>query len=259
MLLKDNRRMLITNKKILDIQNTIYHSKNPTRKRLHQDRFLWIKNSLMYVKKNKKIKTALEIGPGSGIYLPLLRKIASTVTASDIEKVYLENIQLDNSKKNLCLVEDNIEETKFTKNSYDLVLCTEVLEHLKNPEAAIVNISQILKPGGILVLTTPQKYSLMEIFCKIAFLPGIIKLVRLIYQEPVMETGHISLRTEKSLKICFSRSNLSIIKEKKMGLYLPLLAELSDGKAIEKIEKILTNQSIHWPLWTQCYILKKNE
>lgn len=60
-LLKNNTPMLITNKKILDIQNTIYNSKNPTRKRLHQDRFLWVKNSLIYVKENKKISVLLKI------------------------------------------------------------------------------------------------------------------------------------------------------------------------------------------------------
>lgn len=111
----------------------------------------------------------------------------------------------------------------------------------------------------MLVLTTPQKYSVMEISCKIAFLPGIIKLVRLIYREPIMETGHISLRSEKSLKILFSRNNLSIIKEKKMGLYIPLLAEMRWERMIKKIEKILAIYSVNWPLWTQCYILKKNE
>ena len=35
----------------------------------------------------------------------------------------------------------------------------------------------------------------MELVAKVAFLPGIIQLVRLIYREPILETGHINLMT----------------------------------------------------------------
>lgn len=39
--------------------------------------------------------------------------------------------------------------------SYDVVLCTEVLEHVPNPILAIKEISRILKKGGILLLSSP--------------------------------------------------------------------------------------------------------
>jgi 2-polyprenyl-3-methyl-5-hydroxy-6-metoxy-1,4-benzoquinol methylase len=42
-----------------------------------------------------------------------------------------------------------------------------------------------------------------------------------------------------------------------MGLYLPILAEIGGEGVIKKAEKKLTTYSINWPLWTQCYILKK--
>lgn len=41
----------------------------------------------------------------------------------------------------------------------DAVLCTEVIEHLENPRAALRNIARLLKPGGWLVLTTPNQHS----------------------------------------------------------------------------------------------------
>lgn len=37
----------------------------------------------------------------------------------------------------------------------DVVLCTEVFEHLKNPMLALKEFSRILKPGGTLILTAP--------------------------------------------------------------------------------------------------------
>ncbi len=39
--------------------------------------------------------------------------------------------------------------------SFDNILCTEVLEHLACPELAIKEFQRILKPGGVLLLTAP--------------------------------------------------------------------------------------------------------
>lgn len=39
--------------------------------------------------------------------------------------------------------------------SYDVILCTEVIEHVPDPISAIKEISRILKPGGTLLLTAP--------------------------------------------------------------------------------------------------------
>lgn len=39
--------------------------------------------------------------------------------------------------------------------SFDVVLCSEVLEHIPNPVAAIQEFARILKPGGTLLLTAP--------------------------------------------------------------------------------------------------------
>ena len=40
-------------------------------------------------------------------------------------------------------------------NSFDVVLCTEVLEHVPEPITAVKELSRILKPGGRLLLTAP--------------------------------------------------------------------------------------------------------
>ncbi len=37
----------------------------------------------------------------------------------------------------------------------DVVLCTEVFEHLKDPVSAVREIARVLKPGGELILTAP--------------------------------------------------------------------------------------------------------
>ena len=39
--------------------------------------------------------------------------------------------------------------------TFDIVVCTEVLEHTLNPFSAIAEIYRILKKGGVLLMTTP--------------------------------------------------------------------------------------------------------
>jgi SAM-dependent methyltransferase len=42
--------------------------------------------------------------------------------------------------------------------SYDLVLCTQVLERCENPQAIVDECHRALKPGGTLILTVPSVY-----------------------------------------------------------------------------------------------------
>jgi SAM-dependent methyltransferase len=47
-------------------------------------------------------------------------------------------------------------------NCYDAVLCTQVLEHVPNPDAVIRELHRILRPGGRLYLTVPLAWELHE-------------------------------------------------------------------------------------------------
>jgi SAM-dependent methyltransferase len=54
----------------------------------------------------------------------------------------------------ICRKNDHL----IADNSYDYVLCTEVLEHTLQPFDAIEEIRRILKPGGMLFLTVPFNF-----------------------------------------------------------------------------------------------------
>jgi SAM-dependent methyltransferase len=46
---------------------------------------------------------------------------------------------------------------------FDLVLCTEVIEHVPEPQEVFREAARVLRPAGILVLTTPQTNPLHEV------------------------------------------------------------------------------------------------
>ena len=53
-------------------------------------------------------------------------------------------------------------DTTLADNCCDVVLLTEVLEHLEEPKAALVEISRILKPGGLVICTVPFFWHIHE-------------------------------------------------------------------------------------------------
>lgn len=246
---------------LVELQQTIYESTNYTRRRLHKTRLSWVARSIEKYSFKTSLNSAIEYGPGCGIYLPVLANYFKIIVAADVENAYLNGIQpLTEKISGLSLVVDDILDSKLSKQSFDLVLCSEVLEHVNNPELAIDTLYQILKPGGIAIVTTPQRYSLLELCCKVAFLPGFIQLVRKIYKEPILETGHISLRSSTQFRNALINNKFVIVEATRFGLYIPLLAEFggrAGGRLIEVLEDFFKNTVLKELFWTQAYVVRK--
>lgn len=243
---------------LLKLQQTLYTSKNPTRRWLHCTRRDWIIDAI-YRYSHRGNEKALEIGPGCGVYLPTLGTLFQEVTAIDIEDTFLINAKaLSQTILNINLLDRDIMDSKLPDSSFDLILCSEVIEHLAKPTAAIREIRRLLRPSGILILSTPQRYSLIELTSKVAFLPGIIDLVRWVYHEPILETGHINLLTERQVIEQLKTSAFKLLERFKSGMYLPLVAEFVGPYGL-RIEKWLESRLRYRPLlngllWEQYYI-----
>ncbi|GAB4300398.1 MAG: hypothetical protein Kow0098_27710 [Ignavibacteriaceae bacterium] len=52
----------------------------------------------------------------------------------------------------------------FRSEAFELVILQDVIEHLPDPDTAIYGIYNLLKPGGILYLSTPNRFSLINLF-----------------------------------------------------------------------------------------------
>ena len=246
-----------TNAELLALQRALYESRNPTRRWLHCTRRDWIAAQLTRLAAERR-GVALEVGPGSGIYIPLLARLFDRVTVCDVHDAYLDaarQIALDHA--NVVAVLDDIRRPSLPAASFDVVLCTEVIEHVLESRAALAGMRRLLRPGGTLVLSTPQRYSPLEICSKIAFLPGVIDLVRLIYREPILPTGHVNLMTAREVHRQLTEAGFSIRESHTSGVYIPLVAELGGEPARRLaawLEPRIRGGRIEGLLWTQYYV-----
>jgi len=246
---------------LFELQQTLYASSNYTRRRLHQARLQWVTGAITRHATAMSESRAVEYGPGSGIYLPVLARHCGEVVAADVEPAYLAGIRpLAGEIDDLKLVVDDIQQSRFEDDSFGLALCSEVLEHVPDPERSLRTMYRIVQPGGIAIVTTPQRYSLIELCCKIGLLPAVIGVVRMIYREPVLPTGHISLRTCGALHDAIRQCGWEVVEHQKFGLYLPVLTEFGGvwgGRIIEWLERRLARTVANRVFWTQAWVLRK--
>ena len=84
----------------------------------------------------------LDVGCGRMPYYPLFEAIASEYVGSDVAP--------GPRIRHVCPVE----ELDVGDATFDLVLCTQVLEHVSDPPRALAAIARVLRPGGHAFLTT---------------------------------------------------------------------------------------------------------
>jgi SAM-dependent methyltransferase len=253
-------RRTASDRQLLELQHTLYSSKNPTRRWLHSSRRDWILDAVRR-HKTQGMRCVLEIGPGSGVYLSMLASHFDNVVVTDIASVFLTQARnIATHYNNITVIEDDIVHSMFDSGLFDLIVCSEVIEHIQESAAALAQIARIIKPNGVLILSTPQKYSLLEIASKVAFMPGVIELVRWTYGEPIIETGHINLLTPKAAQTQIREAGFDLLECHVGGLYLPLVAEFMGQLGLRCAfagERILRRTGLTGVLWTQFYVAKR--
>jgi ubiquinone/menaquinone biosynthesis C-methylase UbiE len=95
---------------------------------------------------------ALDLGCGDGRLTAELR--ARRVTAADVSAIALERARMLLPDVQLAQLESDAP-LPFEDSSFELVLCAETLEHVRDVQLLLSEIRRVLVPGGRLAVTTP--------------------------------------------------------------------------------------------------------
>jgi ubiquinone/menaquinone biosynthesis C-methylase UbiE len=95
---------------------------------------------------------ALDLGCGDGRLTGALR--AAELTGADVSEVALERARRRLPHAELVALDPDAP-LPFADNRFDLVLCAETIEHVRDVQLLLSEARRVLTPGGTLAVTTP--------------------------------------------------------------------------------------------------------
>src|SRR5579864_2700208 len=106
----------------------------------------------------------LDAGCGDGLYLEAIGRRADRLVGTDIAERILETARATAARSGAEpeLVRANLESLPFPDGSFDVILCTQVIEHLLAPADGVRELARVLRPGGTLVITTDSSRNLVS-------------------------------------------------------------------------------------------------
>ncbi len=122
----------------------------------------WVKTFTLRLKQIAPYKSsgkALDIGCGPGYFLTAAQKLGFDVYGLDPSDYIVAQAQKTwGDRIRLGLIES----AGYPTESFDLVVAFDTFEHIYDPKNFLAAIHHVLKPGGVLAITTPDPTSLLS-------------------------------------------------------------------------------------------------
>jgi len=117
----------------------------------------WGEHAARYVFASPFVENAtiLDIACGTGYGIGLLRSKAKFVTGVDIDPVTAIEAKAECGENGAVLLGNGLG-LPFADDSFDVVTSFETLEHLHDRKEFLAELRRVLRPGGVMVLSTPN-------------------------------------------------------------------------------------------------------
>lgn len=99
-------------------------------------------------------ESILEVGCGGGHVLSLFRQ--ARLTGVDVSGEMIEKAKRNLAGYDVSFKKGDIGDVGLADHSFDGIVCTEVLEHVVEPEHVLSHIQRLIKPSGRVVITFPN-------------------------------------------------------------------------------------------------------
>jgi 2-polyprenyl-3-methyl-5-hydroxy-6-metoxy-1,4-benzoquinol methylase len=194
--------------------------------------------------------SVLDLGAGSGALSLRLQHLGYTVTAADVcatafQAATVPFVQLDL---------DDPHGKWLSDRTFDAVCSIEVIEHVRNPWQLLNDCHRLLKPGGLLLLSTPNVTSFLS---RLLFL---YKGRLFLFEDADRAYGHINPLCFAELEMMAADCAFDIVGRYSGG-YLPLMdfSVWRPRRFVQNLVRLLTYPLMRGPKDDVCliYVLRK--
>lgn len=154
-------------------------------------------NALKILEQEYKFKSILDFGCGSG---EMLKAFSDTYTVLGIEPDFGAR-ELAKKKVQLGSIYESSASAKMHGTLVDVVTLFHVVEHFYDPSLELERICELLKPGGLLIIETPNSCDAL-----------LTKYESLGFQDFTYWSHHPMLHSHKSLSLLVARNGFKILE-----------------------------------------------
>ena len=196
----------------------------------------------------------LDVGCGNGVISRHLGSFGYNVTGIDVSDKTISKAQSLNKYENVKFIKKSAEELVATGDKYDAIICSEVLEHLNDPNSLLEVLNKILANSGKLIITVPNGNGPREALVTKPFLKLrsknnwlwklVLKIKQMLgyggttTQSAADNLDHIQFFSKKDIQKLSAKNNLKITKFGKANFVEDVFPFSFFAKRIKLLQKI---------------------
>lgn len=160
------------------------------------------------IQRSARGKRVLDVGCAQGNFSLTLAEQGFDVVAMDLRHSFLRYLRLKQERGEVHCVSASSDRFPFRSAAFDVVLLGEILEHVAFPEDLLLGAAELLAPGGMLVITTPNGEFLRTGLPTLASIKDRTELETRQFQPDA--DGHLFLVTKAELFGLVHRAGLTV-------------------------------------------------
>jgi 2-polyprenyl-3-methyl-5-hydroxy-6-metoxy-1,4-benzoquinol methylase len=193
------------------VQEQLTSVENPHQKKIIKQRWAFFTKIIEQQKTRRPgvVLQVLDAGCGDGVNLMFLKSIPGLrLFACDYNPLRTERASRHFPETGVS--QQDLRRIGLSDEAFDVILCSQVLEHIDEDVRALTDLSRVLRPEGRLIAGTPNEGCLMARLRNHVVEPHISK-----------STDHIHFYVEKELLAKFAEAGLSVEYTMRQAFFFP--------------------------------------
>lgn len=175
---------------------------------LRRKNFVKLINKIINLNNSKNFRI-LEIGSGNGFFIEECKKFDLNITGSEADLNQLSKLKKKfHETLNISLPLSKLEPHNI--GEYDVIVFNDVFEHLANLDKVIVQLSDILKPNGKILINLPSSNGIIFKISSLLYRFGIKNFYNRLWQKD-LSSPHLSYFNNYNLEKLFKKFNYKLI------------------------------------------------